>query len=49
MNDRTDEDLFRCLPPGSHAVHVGMGLSRAPFRLPDPAATREVLWRFHAI
>jgi trehalose-6-phosphatase len=37
-DDRTDEDLFERLPPGSWTVHVGEGASRARFRLPNHAA-----------
>jgi trehalose 6-phosphate synthase/phosphatase len=38
-DDRTDEDLFKALPTGSIAVHVGEGQSVAPVRL---ASVREV-------
>ena len=44
-DDRTDEDLFAALPPGSFAVHVGSGPSRAQYRLADPAAARSFLGR----
>lgn len=42
-DDRTDEDLFAALPPGSVAIHVGPAKSRAPLRLPDPTAVRRFL------
>jgi len=44
-DDRTDEDLFAALPPGSFAVHVGPGQSRAQYRLADPASARWFLSR----
>ena len=42
-DDRTDEDLFAALPPGSVAVHVGPAPSAAPVRLRDVRAARAVL------
>ncbi|WP_243338724.1 bifunctional alpha,alpha-trehalose-phosphate synthase (UDP-forming)/trehalose-phosphatase [Anaeromyxobacter soli] len=42
-DDRTDEDLFAALPPGSAAVHVGPGPSRAPLRIADFRAARALL------
>jgi trehalose 6-phosphate synthase/phosphatase len=42
-DDRTDEDLFAALPPGSIAVHVGSARSRAPLRVPDVRAARALL------
>jgi trehalose 6-phosphate synthase/phosphatase len=42
-DDRTDEDLFAALPEGSLAIHVGPAPSRAPLRLRDVAAARELL------
>jgi trehalose 6-phosphate synthase/phosphatase len=42
-DDRTDEDLFAALPPGSVAVHVGPAPSAAQIRLRDVRAAREVL------
>jgi trehalose 6-phosphate synthase/phosphatase len=42
-DDRTDEDLFSALPPGSIAVHVGPRESVAPVRLPDVATARAFL------
>jgi trehalose 6-phosphate synthase/phosphatase len=45
-DDRTDEDLFRALPPGAVAVHVGPGPSRAPLRLGGVPEVRALL---HAI
>ncbi|MFT3774455.1 MAG: bifunctional alpha,alpha-trehalose-phosphate synthase (UDP-forming)/trehalose-phosphatase [Minicystis sp.] len=45
-DDRTDEDLFAALPPNALAIHVGGGVSRAMYRLPDPAAVRRWLRSF---
>ena len=45
-DDRTDEDLFRALPPGSLAVHVGLGETRASYRLQDYQAVRQFLEQF---
>jgi trehalose 6-phosphate synthase/phosphatase len=42
-DDRTDEDLFAALPPGSIALHVGPGPSRAGLRLADVAEARSFL------
>lgn len=42
-DDRTDEDLFRCLPPRAILVKVGDGATLAPHRLPSPAAFRRLL------
>ncbi|HEX6643777.1 MAG TPA: bifunctional alpha,alpha-trehalose-phosphate synthase (UDP-forming)/trehalose-phosphatase [Gemmatimonadales bacterium] len=42
-DDRTDEDLFRALPEGSIAIHVGPRESEAPVRLQDVAAARAFL------
>jgi trehalose 6-phosphate synthase/phosphatase len=42
-DDRTDEDLFRALPSDAVALHVGPGLSRAPIRILDFRAVRELL------
>jgi trehalose 6-phosphate synthase/phosphatase len=42
-DDRTDEDLFAALPPGSVAIHVGPLPSTAPLRLRDVAAARALL------
>jgi trehalose 6-phosphate synthase/phosphatase len=39
-DDRTDEDLFRALPPSALSIRVGQGPSRAITRLPDPRAVR---------
>lgn len=39
-DDRTDEDLFRALPPSALSIRVGQGPSRATTRLPDPRAVR---------
>jgi len=45
-DDRTDEDMFAALPSCAIGIHVGGGLSRAAFRLPDPAAVRRFLRSF---
>jgi trehalose 6-phosphate synthase/phosphatase len=42
-DDRTDEDLFRALPPSSLTVAVGDLPARARFRLDDHRAVRDVL------
>jgi trehalose 6-phosphate synthase/phosphatase len=42
-DDRTDEDLFAALPEGAIAIHVGPTESRAPIRIADVAAARELL------
>ena len=42
-DDRTDEDLFRALPPSALSIRVGQGPSRATTRLPDPMAVRRFL------
>lgn len=42
-DDTTDEDMFANLPENGVGIHVGAGLSRAPFRLADPQAVREFL------
>lgn len=42
-DDRTDEDLFRALPPSALSVRVGQGPSRATTRLRDPMAVRRFL------
>lgn len=42
-DDRTDEDLFRSLPEGSVAVHIGLGETLAQYRLPDFRAARRFL------
>ena len=42
-DDRTDEEMFAAMPPGSIAIHVGSGTSAAAYRLRDPAAVRELL------
>jgi trehalose 6-phosphate synthase/phosphatase len=42
-DDRTDEDMFAALPPGSFAVQVGPKPSRARYRLQDVAAARDFL------
>ena len=42
-DDRTDEDLFEHLPPDAWTVRVGLGPSRARFRLADTGAVRRFL------
>ncbi len=44
-DDRTDEDLFRALPRGGLALHVGPRDSIAPFRLAGVAEARAFLRR----
>lgn len=47
-DDRTDEDLFAALPPGSVGVRVGAGFSRAAHRLSGPAEVQALLRRLVA-
>ena len=42
-DDTTDEDMFANLPENGIGIHVGAGLSRAPFRLADHFAVRKFL------
>jgi trehalose 6-phosphate synthase/phosphatase len=42
-DDRTDEELFRALPPSSLAVAVGRTWTGAKFRLEDHRAVRRIL------
>ncbi|MDP3235573.1 MAG: bifunctional alpha,alpha-trehalose-phosphate synthase (UDP-forming)/trehalose-phosphatase [Myxococcales bacterium] len=42
-DDRTDEDLFKSLPTGSIAVHVGQGTSIAPVRVGTVREVRAML------
>jgi trehalose 6-phosphate synthase/phosphatase len=42
-DDRTDEDLFAALPPGSLAIHVGPEPTRASIRLSGVPDTRALL------
>ena len=42
-DDRTDEELFRALPPSAVTIAVGSSPSRARFRLDDYRAVRKVL------
>lgn len=44
-DDRPDEDLFVALPPGSVAIRIGRGESKASCRLPDYHAARAFLQR----
>jgi trehalose 6-phosphate synthase/phosphatase len=45
-DDRTDEDLFAALPASALTIHVGGGVSRARYALPDSAAVRRFLQGF---
>ncbi|HEX3702144.1 MAG TPA: bifunctional alpha,alpha-trehalose-phosphate synthase (UDP-forming)/trehalose-phosphatase [Vicinamibacterales bacterium] len=42
-DDRTDEEMFAALPPGSVSVHIGRGATMATHRLRDWTATRNFL------
>ena len=42
-DDRTDEELFRALPPSSITVAVGRAAASATFHLDDYRAVRRVL------
>jgi trehalose 6-phosphate synthase/phosphatase len=42
-DDRTDEDLFRVLPPTAFSVHVGLGETAARFFLEQHTAVRRML------
>jgi trehalose 6-phosphate synthase/phosphatase len=42
-DDRTDEDLFAGLPPGSVGIHIGPRPSRATVRIADVRAARRLL------
>ena len=42
-DDRTDEDLFRALPPSAVTVAVGQRLARAKYQLDDHRAVRQAL------
>jgi trehalose 6-phosphate synthase/phosphatase len=42
-DDRTDEEMFAALPPGSVSVHIGPGKTMATHRLRDWTATRTFL------
>ena len=41
--DRTDEDVFRSLPPEAYSIHVGSGKTDARFNLRDPDEVCEFL------
>ncbi|MEP7216446.1 MAG: bifunctional alpha,alpha-trehalose-phosphate synthase (UDP-forming)/trehalose-phosphatase [Anaerolineaceae bacterium] len=43
-DDVTDEDLFRNLPPGSLAIHVGHGSTSAHAAVADHRELRNLLW-----
>ncbi|MBE2252723.1 MAG: bifunctional alpha,alpha-trehalose-phosphate synthase (UDP-forming)/trehalose-phosphatase [Myxococcus sp.] len=47
-DDRTDEDLFKALPVGSIAVHVGPSASVAPVRLESVSDVRSMLSQLSA-
>jgi trehalose 6-phosphate synthase/phosphatase len=42
-HDRSNEDLFACLPEPNACIHVGAGRSRALFRLAGPTEARAFL------
>jgi trehalose 6-phosphate synthase/phosphatase len=42
-DDKTDEDMFTALPPGGISVHVGLGPTRANYKLVDVGAARSFL------
>ncbi len=42
-DDRTDEDMFAAVPPGSCSIHVGFKTSQARFRLPTYREARAFL------
>jgi trehalose 6-phosphate synthase/phosphatase len=42
-DDRTDEDMFAALPASGVAIHVGEQQSRAPYRVADVPAARQLL------
>jgi trehalose 6-phosphate synthase/phosphatase len=44
-DDRTDEDMFAALPPGSYSIHVGPRQTGAEYFLPDARAARDFLRR----
>ena len=43
LGNAADEELFRALPEGAHAVGVGNGRSLARFTVPSPAEARGLL------
>jgi trehalose 6-phosphate synthase/phosphatase len=45
-DDRTDEDLFKQLPPWAWSIHVGRGVSKARFSVPNPKQVRYLLQQF---
>jgi trehalose 6-phosphate synthase/phosphatase len=45
-DDRSDEELFRMLPPEAYTFAAGPGPTRARFRLDGPPQVRSLLWRF---
>jgi trehalose 6-phosphate synthase/phosphatase len=42
-DDTTDEDMFAAVPPGGYTVKVGRGITAARFRLPNVAASVDLL------
>lgn len=42
-DDRTDEDLFRALPPTAHSVRVGLAQTGARYYLSSDTAVRRLL------
>jgi trehalose 6-phosphate synthase/phosphatase len=42
-DDRTDEDVFRSLPPEAYSIHVGSGKTAAQYNLRDPDEVFEFL------
>ena len=44
-DDRSDEELFRALPPDTHTFAAGPGPTRARFRLNGPPQVRSLLWQ----
>jgi trehalose 6-phosphate synthase/phosphatase len=42
-DDRTDEEMFAAMPPGSTSIHVGRGPTAAGYRIADSAAVRLLL------
>jgi trehalose 6-phosphate synthase/phosphatase len=44
-DDKTDEDMFKTLPPGAHTIKVGFGLTSARFRIMNPEDVVQLLGR----
>jgi trehalose 6-phosphate synthase/phosphatase len=47
-DDRTDEDMFAQMPPGSWTIYVGGGPSRASYRVSNPECLLQLLSRVSA-